>query len=148
MKKGILLLLMITMLGATGMTQNNSDDFNRELDQMMEQMEIFMKDFSQWMGESPFVRDTTIIREFHFPGDELGQMFHHFSPDSLMNSPWFNQMEEQMREWSNQDWSDLERFFEDLEKSLPRWDAPEGQPNGPSDDQAKPKKKKKKVTTL
>ena len=150
MKKLLSIISFVLLLSMAGQSQNNNDALNQDLDRMMQQMEQMMKGLGNWIGEAPMMMDTTIIREFHFPTDELNGMMYRFSPDSLMNGELFQGMEDMMQGWSDQDWSGMERFFQELGDQLSTFPDSDIKPEDPAEDKAAPKnkKKKRKTTTL
>ena len=119
MKKRLSIFFVAFLIGLSLQAQSSNEDLRMEMDQMMLQMQEMMKGFGDWIGDAPILMDTMIVREFHFPADDLNSMMFQFSPDSLMKSDLFRGMEDMMHQWSNQDMSGMEEFFKDLEKLMP-----------------------------
>lgn len=159
MTRILVIFATVLWLGSSAQAQTESQDLQIEMDQMMEQMQQMMKGFGMWMEDAPIFMDTTIVREFHFPAEELDgmmdnfpmdgltNMMFQFSPDSLMNSEMFRGMEEMMEQWSHQGMNGMEDLLRDMEKMMPEQDDLQV-PSDPNAPDGKTKKKKRKTTVL
>ena len=132
----ILICLFLTTLSISFLSaQDQQDDLSIEMDQLFEQMEKAMKDMQGWYGDSKILMDTFMLKGIQ-PLAESPFEMQEIHPDSLNMNNIFDLLQEQMQQFSTQDWSQLEQMMREFSQQLPR---PEGIPS---------KKKKKGTITL
>lgn len=143
MKNLICLLLLATLsFSSLQAQQSDTEDLQKGLEQMEEELTKVFSELGNLFSESPLTKDSTLTKMFAFPLEDLDAKFGQINPDSMMMGDMFNMMEQQMREFSQQDFSELENFFKSFGEQLQQMPLPNTR-----DGNATPQEEKKKKTT-
>ena len=145
MRNFICLLLLAVLSFSSVQAQNiDQEELKKGIDQIEEEMAKVFKGFSQLLSNSSeLTQDTTIMKFFNFPLTEMDSQFKQLQPDSLMVGDMFDLMQNQMLQFSQQDWSELEKLFKNFGDQLQMIPAPES-----GNDSPQKKKKKRKTTSM
>ena len=142
--KNLICLLLLAMFSFSSLQAQNTDgdDLQKGLEQMEEELTQVFTELGKLFSESPLTKDSTLTKMFAFPLEDLDAKFGQMNPDSMMMGDMFNMMEQQMREFSQQDFSELENFFKAFGEQLEQMPLP-NMGDGNTSPQEKKKKKKK-----
>jgi len=142
--KNLICLLLLATLSFSSLQAQNSDaeDLQKGLEQMEQELTKVFSELGKLFSESPLTKDSTFTKMFAFPLEDMDAKFGQINPDSMMMGDMFNMMEQQMREFSQKDFSELEDFFKSFGEQLQQMPLPNLR-DGNTTPQEKKKKKKK-----
>jgi len=138
--RNLILIILFTLASSASLSaQNSFDELVKEMEQIqqelfkeLEQMDLSDQDFQ-------FFSDTIV---HHFGDLDMNSLFQEELDPALLEG-MFKQMEEQLSQMDQQDWSELEHLFKSLEQAFPI--KPSSPNQSPQDQPVKKKEKKRKT---
>lgn len=145
MKNLFCLLLLATLSFSSVKAQkSDADELQKGLEQMEQELTNVFSELGKLFSESPLTKDSTLTKMFALPLEDMDAKFGQINPDSMMMGDMLNMMEQQMREFSQQDFSELESLFKSFGEQLQLMPLPN---LGDGNVAPQEKKKKKKKTS-
>lgn len=145
--KNLFCLLLLATLSFSSVQAQDSDakDLQKNMEGMEQELSKVFSELGKLFSESPLTKDSSLTKLFAFPLEDMDTKFGQISPDSMMMGDMFNMLEQQMRQFSQQDFSELDSLFRNFGEQLQLMPLPN---LGDGNSSPREKKKKKKTSRI